>query len=198
MIDNDFYNLVNSGVKHSTDNWGTGVILQHPQTGKILLAKRTDTGEYASPGGKVELSESPRDGILRETKEESNITIKDMNCYDFRTHSGPNGKNWVDFLFYSNSFDDSDIKNQPSEMESFDWYDLSETRTMNLFPPTKAGLDRAEELGLLSNTCDTSNYIPFVDCPTSASAVMDSPPCQYTFYQPEVFDSPSYNWFEWD
>lgn len=199
MIDNDFINLVNSGVKRSTDNWGTGIILQHPQTKKILLAKRVDTGDYGGPGGKVELSESPRDGILRETKEESNITIRDMSCYDFKTHTSPNGKNWVDFLFYSNNFDDSDIKNQPSEMGEFGWYDVSETMRMNLFPPTRAGIERALELGLLDGTADTANYIPFVDCPTSATAVMDSPPCQYSFQpQPEVFDSPNYNWYEWD
>lgn len=198
MIDQDFVNLVNTGVKHSTDNWGTGIILQHPQTGKILLAQRTDTGEFAGPGGKVELAESPKDGILRETREESNITIRDMSCYDFRTHTSPNGKNWVDFLFYSNNFDDSDITNQKSEMGEFGWYDVSETRNMKLFPPTRAGIDRAMELGLLGGTSGSSNYISFVDCPTSATAVMDSPPCQYSYQQPEIFDSPSYNWFEWD
>lgn len=185
MIDNDFYQLVTSGFKHSNDNWGTGVILQHPQTKKILLAKRTDTKEYASPGGKVEYSESPKDGILRECKEESNVTIRDMCCYDFRTHSSPNGKNWVDFLFYSNDFDDSDIKNQEKEMEQFEWFDVDEALKLDLFPPTKASLERACELGLLDGNCSEENYIPFVECPSTASGVQDSCCCAYSYSQPE-------------
>lgn len=186
MIDNDFIALVNTGVKHSTDNWGTGVILQHPVTGRILLARRTDgEHQFASPGGKVEMGESPKDGILRECLEESNVAIKDMCCYDFRTHSAPNGKNWVDFLFYSNSFDDSDIQNQESEMEPFDWYDVDEALSLDLFPPTRAGLERAIELGLVSNP-EKLGFIEFVDCPRSASEVMDSVTNAYSYEEPET------------
>lgn len=185
MIDNDFRDLVANGFKHSTDNWGTGVILQHPQTGKILLARRTDTKTFASPGGKVEYGESPLAGIHRECKEESNVTLNDVSCYDFRTHSSPNGKNWVDFLFYSNNFDDSDIRNQESEMGQFDWYTPEEAMSMDLFPPTKAALERAQERGLLGGTCSEDNYIKFVECPSSASAVQDSCCCAYSFEEPE-------------
>ena len=187
MIDKDFIDLVTNGFKHSNDNWGTGVILQHPHTKKILLARRTDGDkQFASPGGKVEYSECPRDGILRECKEESNVTINDMCCYDFRTHSSPtNGKNWVDFLFYSNNFDDSNIKNQESEMGEFQWYDIDEALKLDLFPPTRAALERACELGLVNGNCDESNYIPFVNCPTSGFAVKDSCCCAYSYKEPE-------------
>lgn len=186
MIDADFYNLVTNGFKHSNDNWGTGVILQHPQTKKILLARRTDGNkEYASPGGKVEYSESPMEGILRECKEESNVSIHDMCCYDFRTHSSSNGKNWVDFLFYSNSFDDSSIKNQETEMEPFEWFSVEDALNLDLFPPTKAALERAVELGLLESESFTGNYIDFMNCPTSASEIMDSCCCAYSYQEPE-------------
>lgn len=185
MIDKDFYDLVNNGVKHSNDNWGTGVILQHPQTQKILLAKRTDTGEYASPGGKVEYQESPKTGILRECKEESNVVIHDMKCYDFRTHSSPNGKNWVDFLFYSDKFDDSNIQNQASEMEPFEWFTVDEALQLELFPPTRAALERAMEIGLVTGNCSENNFIPFVECPTSGFAAHDSCCCAYSYSEPE-------------
>ena len=199
MIDKDFYDLVTNGFKHSNDNWGTGVILQHPITKKILLARRTDGNkEYASPGGKVEYSESPKDGILRECKEESNVTIHDMCCYDFRTHSSSNGKNWVDFLFYSNNFDDSNIKNQETEMEPFDWFDVDEALKLNLFPPTKASIERACELGLLSDTCSKENYIPFVDCPTSPSEVVDSCCCAYSYQEPDQIFTTNNQGLYWD
>lgn len=200
MIDRDFYDLVTTGVKHSGDNWGTGVILQHPITQKILLARRTD-GEklYASPGGKVEYKESPKEGILRECKEESNVQIKDMYCYDFRTHSSPNGKNWVDFLFYSDNFDDSDIRNQPTEMEEFDWYSLEEALRLPLFPPTKAAIDSAIAIGLIgSESVDSDKFIPFVDCPLSASAVQDSYPCAYSYIEPEAIFTQRGQLMPWD
>ena len=192
----DFINLVNNGVKRSTDNWGTGVILQHPETGKILLAKRTDTGEYGSPGGKVENSESPSQGVVRECLEESNVKIKDMYCYGNNLHTSPNGKNWVDFLFYSNSFDDTNIQNQETEMEPFDWFDVHQALNLNLFPPTRTALEMALECGLLNN----DGYIPYMTCPTSASAVSDSYPCQYSYVEPEQtyegkLTSP---WIYWD
>lgn len=200
MVDKDFYDLVNNGVKRSSDNWGTGVILQHPVTNKILLARRTDGDkQYASPGGKVEYQESPKEGILRECREESNVTIKDMCCYDFRTHSSPNGKNWVDFLFYSNNFDDSDIHNQPSEMEEFSWFNVEDALNLDLFPPTKAALKRAVELGLTAGSCDEQNYIPFVDCPSTPSAVQDSCCCAYSFVEPEkIFDKGDAPYLPWD
>ena len=196
----DFINMVNNGVKRSTDNWGTGMILQHPITKKILLAKRTDTGEYGTPGGKVEYQESPKDGVLRETLEESNIPVKDMICYGNNLHVAPNGKNWVDFLFYSDSFDDSNIQNQETEMEEFNWYDVDEALNLNLFPPSRTGLELAVKAGLLNNTADTSNYISYIDCPVSATAVSDSYPCQYSYCEPQQtyegkLESP---WIYWD
>lgn len=41
--------------------------------GKILLGKRTDTGQWATPGGKVEPHETHEEGALRELREEANI-----------------------------------------------------------------------------------------------------------------------------
>ena len=195
----DFMNMVSSGLKRSTDNWGTGMILQHPVTQKVLLAKRTDTGEYGTPGGKVEYSESPKDGVLRETLEESGVIVKDMVCYGNNLHSAPNGRNWVDFLFYSNSFDDSNLHNQETEMEPFSWYTVEEALSLNLFPPSRAGLELAVQEGLLNNSA-TGDYIKFVECPVSASAVSDSYPCQYSWVEPQqTYEGKLVSpWIYWD
>ena len=198
MITNDFLDMVNSGVKQSTDNWGTGVILQDPFTKKILLAKRTDNGMYGGPGGKVENGESPCQGICRECKEESNVTLNNMYCYDMNLHDSPNGKNWVDFLFYSDDFDASNITNQQTEMEPFDWYTVEEALNLNLFPPTRAGLDLAMQHGLLKdNPTMGGDVIPYIECPTSASQIMDSPPCQYSYEEPEQIFT-THQWLPWD
>ena len=197
---NDFKDLVCSGVKHSTDNWGTGIIIHNPVTNCILLAKRTDNGMYGTPGGKVEMGESPKEGILRECLEESNVQINSMVCYGDNLHTSPNGKNWVDFLFYSNSFDDSNIQNQKSEMSEFNWYSVEDALKLNLFPPSRTGLEIAIENGILNLEADESKYIKYVNCPTSASEVMDSPACQYSYQEPEqTYEGQLISpWIVWD
>ena len=197
VITQDLVDMVNNGVKSSSDNWGTGLIVQDPVTGKILLAKRTDTGTYGGPGGKVETGEAPKDGVLRECMEESNVIVNSMSFYGINLHDSPNRKNWVDFLFYTNDFDASLLQNQESEMEPFDWYDVDVALQMDLFPPTRQGLEIAIENGLLTLNSNPSNVIPFVECPTSASQIMDSPHCQYSYEEPEhIFTT--HQWLYWD
>lgn len=162
VIDKDFQYLVEHGKMRSGSAWGCGVILIHPVTGKILLAERTDTHNFASPGGKIEVGETPAQGIVRECLEESNIGINSMICYDSTLHVADNGKNWVSFLFLSNDFDDSNIKNQESEMGEFGWYSVAEAMEMNLFYATKKSIERAIELGILKLDGNV-NYIEGTD-----------------------------------
>lgn len=183
MIDNDLISLVTTGSMKQGNNWGTGVILVHPQTHKLLLGERTDNHLMASPGGKVEFGESPLQGIIRETKEESNIILNTVKLYDYRVHSSQNGKNWVSFLFISDNFDDSNIKNQESEFGPLDWYSLEEVLKMDLFEPTKTSIERAITLGLLDDCQDSNHYIPFVECDKIYCGAHDSCTCAYS-YQP--------------
>lgn len=206
IVSDDLKMLVTSSRKQSTDSWGIGIILHDPRTNKILLAKRTDNGMYGSPGGKVEIGETPAEGIIRECKEESNVTINSMICYGYFPHTDPLGRSWTSFQFYSNDFDAVSLINQQSEMEQFSWYTIPDALQMDLFPPCKIALSNALDEGIISEIApvdisDTvvqgSKYIPFMECPTSASQIMDSPPCQYTWTEPEkVFTT--HQWLPWD
>jgi len=40
-------------------------------TGRILLQRRTDSGNWALPGGGMEITESLADSVIREVKEET-------------------------------------------------------------------------------------------------------------------------------
>ena len=180
-IDKDLMNLVTNSAMKSGNNYGTGILLVHPETRKLLLARRTDTKNMCSPGGKCELGESPLTGILRETKEESNITINNIKFYDYEMHTADNGKNWTSFMFISDDFDYSDIQNQVSEVEPWDWYTVEEALNMELFPPTRKSIERALEAGVLSKDCPDTNYIEFVECPTSGFEAKDSCCCAYSF-----------------
>jgi len=44
-------------------------------TGRLLLVRRCDTGDWELPGGHVDPGESASDAVVRETTEESGITV---------------------------------------------------------------------------------------------------------------------------
>jgi ADP-ribose pyrophosphatase YjhB (NUDIX family) len=44
--------------------------------GRILLQRRTDSGNWALPGGAMEMNESLTDSVIRETREETGLDIE--------------------------------------------------------------------------------------------------------------------------
>ena len=46
------------------------------ESGKLLLQRRRDTGQWALPMGKMELGETPRECAVRETLEETGILVE--------------------------------------------------------------------------------------------------------------------------
>lgn len=188
FIDNDLKELVTNASMRTGNNWGTGMLIIHPVTRKILLGKRTDTHNFCSPGGKVEVGESPLQGIYRETKEESNIKVNSCIFYSYEMHVAENGKNWTSFMFITDDFDDTEMKSQESEIEGdWDWYTVEEALQMDLFPPTRKSLERAIEEDVICMAHEPDNYIPFTECPTSATAatIKDSCCCAYSYTEPE-------------
>jgi 8-oxo-dGTP pyrophosphatase MutT (NUDIX family) len=156
--DSELYEMLTTSKMTSGNNWGTGIILYNPITKKILMAKRTDTKNYCTPGGKVEVGESPVKGITRETHEESNVKLNSVKFLGYRCHtSGNNNKNWVSFMFLSTDFDCSKLKNQESEVEPWEWYTVEEALTMELFEPTKVSLELAIQLGIFE--CENSDIV---------------------------------------
>ncbi len=188
VIDKDLEVLITSSKMKSGNNYGTGMLLIHPITRKILLGERTDTHNMCSPGGKVEIGESPLQGVIRETKEESNVKLNSVKFYSYEMHTAENGKNWTSFMFLSDDFDDSELKPQESEVVSWDWYTVEEALGMDLFPPTRKSLERAIQEDLVYMAHQPDNYVSYLDMPTSASSASvahDSCPCSYSYEEPE-------------
>ncbi|GAA4179322.1 NUDIX domain-containing protein [Streptosporangium oxazolinicum] len=48
-------------------------------TGRILLQRRRDTGQWALPMGKMEIGETPSQCAVRETEEETGITVEPVS-----------------------------------------------------------------------------------------------------------------------
>lgn len=163
IIDRDTLELVTSSKMTSGNNWGTGVILFNPKTEKVLLAERTDTHNLATPGGKVELGESPMQGVMRECKEESNVEVDNLMFYGYHCHTSANGKNWTDFLFISTKWH-GNVKNQESEMMTWNEYDIYEAQFLDLFPPCKFALEVAMKQDLFeklsSKESDANGFFP--------------------------------------
>ena len=60
-------------------------ILYNEEKG-LLLEKRTDTGEWCTPGGAIELGESLEYALKREIKEETNLDIANPKLFDIKAN----------------------------------------------------------------------------------------------------------------
>jgi ADP-ribose pyrophosphatase YjhB (NUDIX family) len=58
----------------------TALIVLDPQ-GRILLQRRTDDGTWGLPGGLLEIGEAPEEAVVRETKEEMGLDIRDVELF---------------------------------------------------------------------------------------------------------------------
>jgi 8-oxo-dGTP pyrophosphatase MutT (NUDIX family) len=141
-LDRDTYNMIVGSQMKQGNNWGCGVILYKPSTNEILIGERTDTHNFCTPGGKVEIGETVLNGVVRECFEESHLVLKSVQFIGYRVHSSENGKNWVSFMFLSTDFE-GDIIPQESEIVSWNWVKLEDAMMMNLFEPTKKSLEVA-------------------------------------------------------
>ena len=71
---------------------------------KFLLLKRynePNKDKYVPVGGKLKNYESPKDGVIRETLEETGIIIKEPKFFGILTESSPTNYNWISYIFCS-------------------------------------------------------------------------------------------------
>ena len=72
---------------------------------KFLLLKRfhkPNKGKYVPVGGKLKPYESPIDGVIRETFEETGIDIKNPKFFGILTESSPSDYNWISYIYSIN------------------------------------------------------------------------------------------------
>ena len=114
---------------------GVGVIIL--KEGKILLGKRKAShgeGTWCFPGGHLEFSEDIFDSAVRETKEETGISIKNLRYGPFTNDIFSEGKHYIT-LFIIADYDSGEIElKEPEKCEKWDWFEWKEFPT-NLFLP---------------------------------------------------------------
>lgn len=108
---------------------------------EILLLKRHNTnfgsGQYSLPGGKVEINETAKQAIIRETYEEIGITVDPENLKFvhllFRNDSG----NIFDVsCFKTDKYEGGIVNKEPEKADDLKWFNLN-TIPINILPAHK-------------------------------------------------------------
>lgn len=151
---------------------GTGVMIFKDQ--KILLGKRKGShgaGEWAFPGGHLELGESFEEGVYKELEEETGIQIKDLTFLSavnvtYYMHENPH-KHYIHFGFYASWVAGEPEVKEQKKCEEWRWFSMGELPEP-LFQMVKVMIhslfkgvqfyDRDEALKVIE-TFDIKNYI---------------------------------------
>lgn len=94
-------------------------------SGRILLGRRSDTGEWSMPGGHVEPGESFEDAAMRELREEAGLVGRDPQQIMHHNYRGIDSK-----AFIVSSFKGKLKSN--GEMNRLKWYDVADAPWDNM------------------------------------------------------------------
>jgi len=95
--------------------------------GKLLILKRASDDVqqpniWELPGGRLELGEDPREGIKRETKEETGIDVEVLHPINVRHFSRDDGQTITMLIFLCKALNNE--VNISKEHSEFDWVSL--------------------------------------------------------------------------
>ena len=122
---------------------GLGIMLLDGNN--ILLGRRCDNykdtggiyepGSWTIPGGKQEYEETILEGAVRETKEETNLDISDLEVFSVSDDIQPN-KHFITIHIIAKSFN-GELKNlEPTKHDEWKWFDLNNLPE-KLYSPAK-------------------------------------------------------------
>lgn len=98
----------------------------------VQIKVKGDWKGYTFPGGHIEKGESIIDGIIREIKEETGLTILRPQLCGIKQFPIKNGRYLV-FLFKTNKFEGELVSSDEGEMIWIDRDELSKARTVDDF-----------------------------------------------------------------
>ena len=104
-------------------NWEQSVTAVVIKDNKVLLARHTyggGKGMLIIPGGYVEKGETPQDAVIREFKEETNITIQPKNIIGIRF----NMHDW--YIAFSADYVSGTMHSDGDENDLVIWLDIDE------------------------------------------------------------------------
>ncbi|MGE5392888.1 MAG: nucleotide triphosphate diphosphatase NUDT15 [Candidatus Saccharibacteria bacterium] len=105
---------------------GVGIGVMIFKEGKVLLGKRKNKlglGQYAWPGGKLEMHESIEDCARRETREEAGIEIKNVRFLRLMNFIAHDGSHFADIGIVADWESGEPIVMEPEKCEGWEWYE---------------------------------------------------------------------------
>ena len=126
---------------------GIGVLIL--QNGSLLLGHRVcsaaDTGgiyepdSWCLPGGKQEYGETILEGAVRETKEETNLDINDLQVYSAVDDLQP-GKHYVTIQVIARACSGTLCVMEPEKQDEWKWFPVDQL-PKNIYTPSKKFID---------------------------------------------------------
>ncbi len=99
--------------------------------GKFLIIQRaSDNDVYPSlwdiPGGTLETGEDPKEGAIREIKEETGLTVSDLKLFTYTSNiDKEKGIQFIRLIFKA-TYDSGDVKLNPREHQDYGWINISD------------------------------------------------------------------------
>ena len=122
---------------------GLGIMIKDGD--KVLLGHRSEKygytggiyepGSWTFPGGKQEYNETIIEGAIRETKEETNLDISDLEIFNAVDDIQPS-KHYITIQLITNKFSGELINLEPNKHDQWDWFRLDNLPS-NLYTPTR-------------------------------------------------------------
>lgn len=127
-------NIREQAKKDGVTHFSTGVAVV--KDGKVLLARRVASdslgGMYELPGGGVDEGEAITEGAIRETKEETGLTVSKIvgmfDGFDYATNRKPHVRQ-VNFLV---EVEPGDVVLNPEEHDDYVWVDAHSLDGLNV------------------------------------------------------------------
>lgn len=127
---------------------GAVVLIMSPD--RILLFHRDDISTIISPncwqlvGGGIEKGETPKEGLIREVKEE---VCFDLQKFDFvKKIVGQLGEQKWFYVAFVDKNDEAKFKLGPDEGQEIGWFTIDEALVINLTPGTRILLSEYRDL----------------------------------------------------
>ena len=118
----------------------SGTILINLKTKKIGLVYRKKKNDYSFPKGHLEKGETLAECAIRETKEETDLDIADLEVFNVVDDIQPN-KHYITIQIIANKFE-GELKNlEPTKHSEWKWFELNNL-PQNLYTPTKEFIEK--------------------------------------------------------
>jgi len=124
-------------VPHRTNNMqgktfpgsAAGIVILNNKNEIFLMQRseksRNDHNMWSIPGGKVELNESVEDAVIRETKEEADVDVQELEHLGYADHILPEyNQHWIAQIFLATKWTGEPKNMEPNNFDDVGWFSL--------------------------------------------------------------------------